>query len=69
MRDIEVTDSELRLLLAIRHVVHEAESRPPSTAHIDELLDERTATAPKKPSRSLYPRGSFGVLDHDRRRT
>jgi hypothetical protein len=40
MRDIEVIDSELRLLLAIHHMVREAEGRPPSTVRIDELLDE-----------------------------
>jgi hypothetical protein len=43
MRDIEVIDSELRLLLAIRHMVREEEGRPPSTAHIVELLDKRSA--------------------------
>ena len=37
MRDIEVIDSELRLLLAIRHMVREAEGRPPSTARIEDL--------------------------------
>ena len=41
MRDIETIDSELRLLLAIRRMVREEEGRPPSTARIDELLDER----------------------------
>ena len=44
MRDLEVIDSELRLLLAIRHMVREEEGRPPGTARIDELLDERSAT-------------------------
>ena len=34
MRDIEVIDSELRLLLAIRNLVREVEGRPPSTARI-----------------------------------
>jgi hypothetical protein len=43
VRDIETIDSELRLLLAIRHVVRDEEGRPPSTARIDELLDERSA--------------------------
>jgi hypothetical protein len=42
MRDLEVIDAELRLLLAIRHMVHEAECRAPSTALIDQLLDERS---------------------------
>jgi hypothetical protein len=44
MRDIDTIDAELRLLVAIRHMVGEAEGRPPSTAWIDELLDERAAT-------------------------
>ena len=44
MRDIEIIDSELRLLLAIRRMVRESEGRPPSTARIDEPLDERSAT-------------------------
>jgi len=43
MRDIEVIDSELRLLLAIRHMAREAEGRTPNTARIDALLDERSA--------------------------
>jgi hypothetical protein len=42
-RDLEVIDSELRLLLAIRRMVCEAEGRPPSTAHVYESLDERSA--------------------------
>jgi hypothetical protein len=41
MPDIEVIDSQLRLLLAIRRTLREAEGRPPSTARIDALLDER----------------------------
>ena len=45
MRDPETIDSELRLLLAIRRMVREAEGRTPNTARIDELLDERSATA------------------------
>jgi hypothetical protein len=45
VRDLEVIDSELRLLLAIRDMVCEAEGRPPSTARIDALLDERAAAA------------------------
>jgi hypothetical protein len=43
MRDLDTIDSELRLLLAIRQMVREEEGRPPSTARIDELLDERSA--------------------------
>ena len=45
MRDREIIDSELRLVVAICHMVHEAEGRAPSSAHIDELLDERPAAA------------------------
>ena len=44
MRDPEVIDSELRLLLAIRKMAREAEGRTPHTARIDALLDERSAT-------------------------
>jgi len=44
MRDLEVIDSELGLLLAIRHMAREAEGRTPNTARIDALLDERLAT-------------------------
>jgi hypothetical protein len=45
MRDREVIDPELRLLLAIRHMAREAEGRTPNTARMDALLDERTASA------------------------
>jgi hypothetical protein len=34
VRDLEVIDSELRLLLAIRHMAREEEGRTPSTARI-----------------------------------
>ena len=44
MGDLETIDSELRLLLAIRHMAREAEGRTPNTARIDALLDERSAT-------------------------
>jgi hypothetical protein len=44
MRDLEVIDSELRLLLAIRRMVREEEGRPPNTARIDALLDERASS-------------------------
>ncbi len=43
VRDFEVIDSELRLLLAIRHMAREAGGRTPYTARIDALLDERSA--------------------------
>jgi hypothetical protein len=41
VRDIEVIDCELRLLAAFRRLAREGKGRPPSTARIDELLDER----------------------------
>ena len=41
VRDLEVIDSELGLLLAIRRMAREAEGRTPNTARIDALLDER----------------------------
>jgi hypothetical protein len=43
VRDIEVIDCELRLLAAFRRMAREGKGRPPSTARIDELLDERSA--------------------------
>jgi len=44
VRDIEIVYSELRLLVAIRRTVRETEGRAPSTARIDEPLDERAGT-------------------------
>jgi hypothetical protein len=41
MRDIDVIDSEPRLMVAIRRSVWEAEGRPPSTGRTDELFEER----------------------------
>ncbi|HXA88034.1 MAG TPA: hypothetical protein VNW96_05565 [Mycobacterium sp.] len=55
MRDLEVIDSELWLLLAIRQMVREEEGRPPSTARIDELLDERSAAAARTASSRRRP--------------
>ena len=55
MRDLEVIDSELWLLLAIRQMVREEEGRPPSTARIDELLDERSAAAARTASSRCRP--------------
>jgi hypothetical protein len=43
VRDIDTIDDELRLLVAIRHMVREAKGRPPNTARIDQPLDERDA--------------------------
>ena len=45
MRDIDTIDSEFRLLVAICNMVCEVEGRPPSTAYIDGLLDERRTLA------------------------
>ena len=44
MRDIETIDAELRLLVRAWRVARVLSDRIPSTAHIDELLDERSAT-------------------------
>ncbi len=55
MRDLEVIDSELRLLLAIRKMAREIEGRPPSTARIDALLDEHSA-AVDNTAEELMPR-------------
>jgi hypothetical protein len=52
MRDPEVIDSELLLLLAIRNVAREAKGRTPNTARIDALLDERSSLLPPAPGES-----------------
>jgi hypothetical protein len=52
MRDREVIDSELGLMLAIRKMAREAEGRTPNTARIDALLDERAALLPPTPGES-----------------
>ena len=44
MRDIETIDRELRLLARAWRVARELCTNPPSIAHNDELLDERSAT-------------------------
>jgi hypothetical protein len=41
MRDLEVIDSELRLLAAVRRVRREQDGVLPSIGPVDELLDER----------------------------
>jgi hypothetical protein len=41
MRDLEVIDSELRLLAAVRRVCREQDGVLPSIGPVDELLDER----------------------------
>ena len=41
MRDLEVIDSELRLLAAVRRVCREQDGVLPSIGTVDELLDER----------------------------
>jgi hypothetical protein len=45
VRNIQTIDGELRLLVAIRRMVREADGRSPSTEQIDGLLDERAAVA------------------------
>jgi hypothetical protein len=43
VRDIETIDAELRLIVRALRVARVVSDRMPSTAHIDELLDERAA--------------------------
>jgi hypothetical protein len=43
MRDVEVIDSELRLLAAVRRTARELTGRLPDAGLIDELLEERAA--------------------------
>jgi hypothetical protein len=58
MRDLEVIDSELRLLLAIRNMAREEEGRTPNMARIDALLDEGCAAAlsGSRPGKRRWPR-------------
>ena len=51
MRDIETIDAELQLLLRAWRVARVLSDRIPSTAHIDELLDERAAALDRALSR------------------
>jgi hypothetical protein len=53
MRNVEVIDSELRLLAAVRRSCQEIDSRTPSTRLIDSLLDERAS----RPIRSVVVAG------------
>jgi hypothetical protein len=48
MRDIETIDGELRLLARVWGAARHMTGRTPSTAHIDDLLDERAAAAGAK---------------------
>jgi hypothetical protein len=41
VRDLEVIDSELRLLVAVRRVCREQDGMLPSIGPVDEPLDER----------------------------
>jgi hypothetical protein len=43
MHDIEAIDVELRLVAALRHAARKRGGPLPSTAAMDELLDERLA--------------------------
>jgi hypothetical protein len=43
VRDIETIDDELRLIVRAWRGARVVSDRTPSTAHIDELLDERAA--------------------------
>jgi hypothetical protein len=41
VRDLDIIDSELRLLAAVRRTCREIDGRVPSTTLVDALLDER----------------------------
>jgi hypothetical protein len=61
MRDIETIDGELRLLVRAWRVARVLSDRMPSTAHIDELLDERSAATfsgaqPENTQKTQVPR-------------
>jgi hypothetical protein len=43
VRDVETIDAELRLVVRAWRIARVLNDRIPSTAHIDELLDERAA--------------------------
>lgn len=47
MRDLELIDSELRLLAGVRRTYRAMYGRVPSTLFIDALLDERNGLATK----------------------
>ena len=59
MRNIQTIDGELGLLVAIRHMVREADGRSPGTAQIDGLLDERAAVTAGAVAATSFPAG-FG---------
>jgi hypothetical protein len=54
MRTLDVIDAELRLLVVIRKAAREAGGQP-STAAVDELLDERLRRRPDPRTRSNSP--------------
>jgi hypothetical protein len=62
VRDNEVIESELRLLLAIRHMAREAEGRTPNTARMDALLDERSAAAAENGIKSVQTNAPGAVV-------
>jgi hypothetical protein len=61
MRTLDVIDAELRLLVVIRRAAREAGGQP-STAAVDELLDERLSARPDQcapaPGRANDPSGT-----------
>jgi len=46
MRDLDIIDSELRLLVAVRRVCWELDGRVPYRGLIDAVLDERATVLP-----------------------
>ena len=65
MRDIETIDGELRLLARVWGVARHMTGRTPSTAHIDDLLDERAAAAGAKAVVGHSPASTTAAAKHN----
>jgi hypothetical protein len=57
MRDVDTSDSELRLLAAVRRSIREHGGEP-SSRQVDELLDERSAQHVVHPISDWRPAGA-----------
>ena len=63
MRDMENIDAELRLLARAWRAARELCDRMPSIAHIDELLDERTAALSASVETEILRRARMRYVD------
>ena len=67
MRDIETIDTELRLVPALRRAARERGGPQPSTAPMDELLDERLAHLAAGSARmrapAIYPQATAAIAE------